>query len=167
MKNCLLFEREGDKMSSEVNTMLLQFRVKNYRSIGDELTIDLTAGKGREHPGFLIIENGVKILPVISLYGSNASGKTNIIQAIRDFFYDVLTSYKHSVEHGDFMNVIPFLYDESLRAEPTEIEAFFVLGKYQYQYGYKTKQKKIQEEWLYRRTLSTRDTVVRPIFERV
>jgi len=153
-------------MLSEVKAMLLQFRVKNYRSIGDEITIDLTAGRGKEHPHFLHEQNKVKILPVISMYGSNASGKTNIIQALSDMFINVSQSYRNGIDAGDRLKVVPFLYDDVLKTEPTEMEIFFTLDGQEYQYGYKTTPDRIHEEWLYSCKLSQNDTVSKPIFVR-
>ena len=152
-------------MASEVNIMLLQFRVKNSRSIGDEITIDLTAGKGRERKDFLIEKNGVKILPVISMYGSNASGKSNIVDAILDMFYNI--TFSHTYGEITKFDVVPFLFDDNLSKEPTECEIFFTLGIYEYQYGYKATKDKVSEEWLYYRKLSSGDTVVKTIFERL
>jgi len=151
-------------MSPEVGIVLLQFRVKNYRSIGDEITIDLTAGKGREHADFLINNNGVKVLPVISMYGNNASGKSNIIQAFHAMFINMFTSYTYG-NSGKF-HATPFLFDDALSKEPTECEIFFCLGMYEYQYGYKATNDRVYEEWLYYRKQSSRDTVVKTVFER-
>jgi len=145
--------------------VLLQFRVKNYRSIGDELTIDLTAGKGREHMDFLINNNGVNILPVISMYGGNASGKSNIVDALLDMFTNISSS--HTFGEAESFNAIPFFFSGDLRDKPTECEIFFTLGIHEYQYGYKATGNKVYEEWLYYRKLSVRDTVTKTIFERV
>ena len=151
-------------MISEVNAMLMQFRVKNYRSIGDELILDLTAGSGREHSDFLVENNGVKMLPIISLYGGNASGKTAVIEAVCEILINISESYRFGDKYGWLTT--PFLYDSSLRKKPSEFEIFVALDKYEYQYGFIATPEKIEEEWLYRRTLSTRKTKSYPIFER-
>jgi len=147
-----------------VNSMLLQYRVKNDKSIRNELILDFTAGKGREMSESLIIERNVKILPVIAIYGSNASGKTNIINSICDMFADI--SKSHTNGDKEFLNVVPFLFDDSAQKEPTERELFFVCDKYEYQYGYIAHAEKIKEEWLYRRLLSPNETEIKTIFER-
>jgi len=154
----------GDKMLNEVSIMLLQFRVKNYFSIGDEITLDLTAGKGREHKDFVIEKNGIKILPVISMYGGNASGKSNIINAIQDMFGNILASHTYGTNKQ--FAATPFLYNEELSDESTECEIFFGLGIHEYQYGYKATSEKVYEEWLYYRRLSPNDTIVKTVFER-
>jgi len=151
-------------MFSEVSIMLLQFRVKNYRSIGDEITIDFTAGGGRELSHFLIEKNKVKILPVVSLYGSNASGKSNIIDALQQMFRNIANSHTYGENHG-FLTV-PFLYDASQVNKPTEFELFFVMGRYEYQYGFIASVDKVYEEWLYRQVLSVNETKQNSIFVR-
>jgi len=151
-------------MVSEVIGMLLQFRVKNYRSIGDEITIDLTAGNGRELSTSLIEKNKVTILPVISLYGSNASGKSNIIDAMLDMFANIIESHRYDEKHG--LLTTPFLYDTNLRNTPTEFEMFFTIEKHEYQYGFTCTPDRIHEEWLYKKLLSVNDTILHTIFER-
>jgi len=151
-------------MPSEVGIVLLQFRVKNYRSIGDEITIDLTAGKGRENKDFLIEKNGVKILPIISMYGGNASGKSNIIEAMHDMLGNI--AFSHTYGQNKSFAAVPFLYNQDLCDKPTECEIFFNLGINEYQYGYKATKDMVYEEWLCYRKLSSGDTKVRVIFER-
>jgi len=151
-------------MVSEVNAMLLQFRVKNYRSIGDEIIIDLTAGKGRELQNFCIEKNKVKILPIISFYGNNASGKSNIIDAMLCMFESVMDSHRYNEKYG--LLTTPFFYDTTMRNTPTEFEVFFTIDRYEYQYGFATTSEKVHEEWLYRKMLSTNNTALKVIFER-
>jgi len=160
----LIFKEGDGRMKSEVSAMLLQFRVKNYRSIGDEMVIDLTAGKGREHGDSLIVEKGVKVLPVISLYGNNASGKSTIINAMTSMFLNMAFSYVNG--DRDYLRIVPFLYNDQLKGAPTEVEIFFALNGKEYQYGYIATMNKIHEEWLYQRTLSVKDTKAVLIFER-
>ncbi|MCL2854586.1 MAG: ATP-binding protein [Defluviitaleaceae bacterium] len=152
---------------SEVGGLLLQFKVKNYRSIGDEVVLDLTAGSGKEHSDFLIeLKKGINILPIISMYGGNASGKSNIINAMGSMIFDVKSSHSNGERDDTRINVNPFVFNDKLKNEPTELEMFFTVGKHEYQYGYKTTTNKIYEEWLYRRTLSIRATKEEVIFER-
>ena len=151
-------------MFSEVNAMLLQFRVKNYRSIGDEVVIDFTAGSGKEHSDFLIERNKVKILPVVSLYGSNASGKSNIVRAMMNMFEHIMNSHMYGEKYGTLTT--PFSYDESLHSQPSEFEMFIALDDKEYQYGFIAKANEILEEWLYQRKLSTNTTIWTPVFER-
>ena len=64
--------------------MIIRFEVGNFRSFREPTTLLLTAGRERKHrerlrrhPCF-----SVPLLPVAVIYGANASGKTNLIEAI-------------------------------------------------------------------------------------
>lgn len=151
-------------MKHEVDAMLLQFRVKNYRSIGDEIIIDLVAGKGRENPHFLITKNNIKILPVVSFYGANASGKSNIASALFHMFENIASSIQN--KKSDTPLTVPFLFDSTLSSEPTEAEIFIALGDYELQYGYSVSRTQVHEEWLYYRKLSKNKTKSYIVFER-
>ncbi|MCL1982268.1 MAG: ATP-binding protein [Clostridiales bacterium] len=144
--------------------MLLQFKVKNFKSIGDEITLDLVAGSGSEHRQFVVDEGGVGVLPVASIYGGNASGKSNIIDALSSMLHNICYSYKNGSK--DFLHVTPFLYDHELRRQPTEFEIFFSINGREYQYGYKATRDNIASEWMYDRKLSKNNTQWRLIFER-
>ena len=151
-------------MEQEVSTMLLQFRVKNYRSIGNEIIVDLVAGKGRENPHFLITQNNIKILPVVSFYGANASGKSNIVSAICKMFENIADSARKG--GSDTSLTIPFLFNNALSNEPTEMEMFIALGDHEWQYGYSVSRTEVHEEWLYYRKLSKNKTKTYIVFER-
>lgn len=68
--------------------MLSLLKITNFKSILD-MTIDFSYGEGKapnnykdlEYHPFLETSNGEKFVPCLSLYGANASGKTNIIAA--------------------------------------------------------------------------------------
>ena len=63
--------------------MLVQFRVENHRSLRDEQTLSMVASGGDADPRLIHPEGlGEALLPVVALYGANASGKTNVLQAL-------------------------------------------------------------------------------------
>ena len=65
--------------------MLIEFRVENHCSLREEQVLTMEAGRvgdatddrPRTIPG-----TELTLLPVIALYGANASGKTNVLGAI-------------------------------------------------------------------------------------
>jgi AAA15 family ATPase/GTPase len=63
--------------------MLLESKVSNYRSIGEEQTISLIPASKKEHEENIIQNNKYSALNAIALYGANASGKFNILKAMR------------------------------------------------------------------------------------
>ena len=70
--------------------MLIQFKIKNFKSFYHDTVINMVADtKKQELKNNLIsiplTKKGKKILPAIVIYGSNASGKTSIIEAFNTF----------------------------------------------------------------------------------
>ena len=63
--------------------MLLQFNFKNFKSFRDDTTLDLTATRISEHESHIIEIGHDKILPTAAIFGANASGKSNVLEAFR------------------------------------------------------------------------------------
>ena len=68
--------------------MILKFRLRNVFSFRDEITLDLQAAKiqtekGKSLSGNLFTINGEQILKSISMFGANASGKSNVMKGIK------------------------------------------------------------------------------------
>ncbi|MEI6730378.1 MAG: ATP-binding protein, partial [Pseudomonadota bacterium] len=64
--------------------MLIEFRVANFRSIRDEQVLSLVASKDKDEKN--IIKTGIKAIPRLltsaAIYGLNAGGKSNLINAM-------------------------------------------------------------------------------------
>lgn len=148
-----------------INTMLLQFRVKNFKSIGEEVVLDMTAGRCNEHKNFLVTNNSVDILTVASIYGANASGKSNIIDAISTMFY-IVQDGGLFINRPDKSLITPFSFNKELSESPTEFEIYFSIDNTEYKYGFIMNNEKIFEEWLYERELSKTKKSFNGIFER-
>ena len=63
--------------------MLLQFNFKNFKSFRDDTSLDLTATKISEYSNHVISISNEKILPIVAIFGANASGKSNVLEAFR------------------------------------------------------------------------------------
>ena len=70
--------------------MLIDFSVKNYKSIKESLSVDMNFSQQapknylkEDNLYFTDIKNN-RIIPFLAIYGANASGKTNIISALND-----------------------------------------------------------------------------------
>jgi AAA15 family ATPase/GTPase len=131
--------------------MLLEFKVKNFRSIRDECTFSLVANNSdREHQKTHLHETGIKKIPYAvnsaAIYGANASGKTNLIKAI-SYFRNVVNESANLGLDQTF-NFQHFRLDESSAQSPTEFEATFVVRGVRYQYGFTLIRARILEEWL-------------------
>jgi len=133
--------------------MLIEFKVKNYRSIKNEATFSMLKApiKGLESSNtFTPFSNkkDFQLLRSATIYGANASGKSNILKAFETMQDMVLSSYS-KYQRGDKLPIEPFLLDAKSRNEPSEFEVFFIEDGIQYQYGFVASIEKIEEEWLY------------------
>ena len=61
--------------------MLIQFSAENYLSIKDKVVLSLLASKDNEHPEHLIMDANKRHLKSAVIYGANASGKSNVLNA--------------------------------------------------------------------------------------
>ena len=131
--------------------MLIQFSVKNWRSIRKEQTLSLVMAKGDE----LAASNSFKcvapattnLLRSLAIYGANASGKSNVIKAMKTMENIVLESAS-KWQQGDHIPVVPFLLDSDTENEPSEFETIFIAEGVRYQYGFSATPERIIEEWL-------------------
>ena len=66
--------------------MLLEFRVRNFRSIRDEQVLSLVASADTELAETHLAETGLKASPAVVrsavVYGPNASGKSTLLLAL-------------------------------------------------------------------------------------
>lgn len=131
--------------------MLLNFRVANYRSFRDEVSISmlatrLDAGYGRAVQ-VAADASTVDVLPVIAVLGANASGKSNLLRAMAAMRDYVLTSA--SRPRYDRIRSEPFALDPKCAEAPTVMELDFVLDGSRYLYGFEVRKGTVVEEWLH------------------
>lgn len=144
--------------------MLLQFRFKNYRSFRDDTNIDLGASGISEY-SFHTIDTGTeKVLPVATIYGANASGKSNLVDAFRFMSFYVTNSFMFGGETDkksiSRRRIKPncFLLDKKSKAEPSEFEVYFTDESSRiYNYGFTIYNGVIVEEWLNYKTKTNKE----------
>ncbi len=130
--------------------MLVEFRVKNFRSIRDEQVLSMVASSETGLEDNIHQVGKLKLLKVAGIYGPNASGKSNIIEALIVMTSAVLFSDQEDLVGELSLSLIePFLLDKRTESQPTEFEITFIHKNIQYQYGFKATSKKVLEEWLY------------------
>lgn len=131
--------------------MLVEFSVRNFRSLRDEQTLSLVSSTDRAHLETHTLETGVRSVPRLNrasvVYGANASGKSNLIFALVTMRNLVL----HSTSMLDAARVeqyTPYRLERSSATEPTEFEITVLLGGVRYQYGFSYDAQRIRDEWL-------------------
>lgn len=133
--------------------MLLEFRVCNYRSIGEEQVLSLIpANKQKDHLQNILTKGKYQALNAISLYGQNGSGKSNLLLAMS--FLDKLIHISARTSSTTKLPYDPFLLREGWEGKPTRFEITFVLEDNRYRYGVEFTAKEVQKEWLFRKTQS-------------
>jgi AAA15 family ATPase/GTPase len=133
--------------------MLIEFRVKNFKSIRNEQVLSLVANKDPSFEDTHVIKTGVYpsyVLKSAVIYGLNAGGKTNLLQALIFMRKRIITGYYSGREYDNKNDLIspPFKLDIVSRNEPSEFEITFISDKIRYQYGFSLSQTRIMEEWL-------------------
>lgn len=127
--------------------MLIQYMVRNFKSIKDEVVINFSASDKLAKDEALI-SNGEysKLYRAIGLVGPNASGKSNILESI--FFALKFINHTISRKESSKINVEPFMLDENSMNEPTSFEFIFVEDGIKYVYGFSIDGEKVTEEYL-------------------
>lgn len=132
--------------------MLLEFRLRNYRSIRDEQVLNLVASGGdKELAGTHLAPTGLKAAPnavrSAVVYGPNASGKSTLLGGL-DYMRAVVAESATGLQPGATFNVQPFKLDESFANAPTGFEITFLLGGVRHQYAFAMTPQRIVSESL-------------------
>jgi len=128
--------------------MLLNFKVKNFRSIKSGVKIDLQATSDKTSKEQAVFEVGKNaVLKSAAIYGANASGKSNILKAFTVFRLMILESQIRSNLPGDLPNEF-FKLSTETENTPSLFEMEFFLDSGKFIYGFEIDKKKICTEWL-------------------
>lgn len=146
--------------------MLLQFNFKNFKSFRDDTTLDLSATKITEFSERVISVAKEKVLPVAGIFGANAHGKSNVLEAIRYMHNYVIQSFDFGGDNENrktkrrFQRPAPFLFDNNSKDAETLFEVYFIdpeeSGAKTYNYGFTISDSGINEEWLNYRAKSSK-----------
>jgi hypothetical protein len=131
--------------------MLLEFRVRNYRSIRDEQALNLIASGDTELAATHLAPIGLKSAPhalrTVVVYGPNASGKSSLLRAL-DYMRAVVAESATVIQPGQTYNVQPFKLDTATAHQPTEFEITFLLSGVRHQYAFAMTPRRIVSESL-------------------
>jgi AAA15 family ATPase/GTPase len=130
--------------------MLLRFSVENHKSLRDRQELSLVASSLDGDSVDLIDSAPIaeKVLPAAMIYGANASGKTNVLDALQYVCWAVRYSHAEG-EPGDEVPRAPFALDQDFSEKPSVFEIDFVVDSTRYHYGFTADKHEFVSEWLY------------------
>ena len=125
--------------------MLITFRVSNYTSFDDTLELSMIAGRSGSNPAQTVQFDGFRLVRASAIYGANASGKSNVVKALRSMWGLVV--------HNRPIPPDRYFRPESEKAEvPSTFETEVEIDGKVYSYGFSCliSKQEVTEEWLYR-----------------
>ena len=145
--------------------MLLRFGVSNHLSIRDFQELSFSASSLKDPDAGLIACAATpvgSVVPAAVIYGANASGKSNFVDALETMRRMVLHSQTRGKPDGGVPRR-PFALDPACANSPSRFDIDFVLDGERYHYGFEVSDAAFESEWLwvfpksYRRVLFGRD----------
>ena len=127
--------------------MIQEFQVQNFYSIRERQTISFVPTNDDRMRDQYVHEvgDGVELLKIGIVYGSNASGKTTLLNAL-SFFRSVMLDKPESKNEG--MGYFPFLLDNHSRNEHSQMQMTFWINREKYIMSLEFDNKRIYEETL-------------------
>lgn len=127
--------------------MIESLQIKNFLSFKDEVTLSFEATKDDHLEDYHVVEvaPGVRLLKFVVVYGYNASGKSNLIEAVAFLKYFWFKIKENKTEKIDVVN---FLLDKDSRNNPTQFKLTFYIGKVKHRYQLTIDRFKVRNEQL-------------------
>jgi predicted ATPase len=130
--------------------LLVELRIENHRSLRDEQALTLEAGRVGDEDDprpRTIAGHASALLPVAAIYGANASGKSNLLDAI-DWMQEAVQDSHRGWHPDEGVPRDTFAWGESV-TRPSLFEVTFIHDGFRHQYGFVADDERFLEEWLY------------------
>lgn len=155
--------------------MLLRFRASNVRSLRDEQELSFVVPSDEESDAARTVRlsdgKTLQVYPLVGIFGANASGKSNVIAALKKMREAVLGSYARWTSQQGIVRD-EFFLDPKAAVETTFYEADFVLAdRVRWTYGFELSDERVESEWLHaypkgqRQVWLDRDTARKDVFK--
>ncbi len=112
--------------------MILELKIKNFLSFKNEVTFSFEATADKTLNDYYVVEkeDGTRILKMMMVYGANASGKSNLINA-----FEFINNFVHNIpdEKDSNTEFVPFNFDTT-KNELGEFDLCFYIGEIKYRY---------------------------------
>ena len=147
--------------------MLCQFSFENFRAFRDEALLDFCAENISDHAESVFVDvDKRRFLPLISIYGPNAGGKSTVLDAL---VYFKLFMTRHASMYGKESDHISsmmanrytgpqyYLFRDDAETVPMRFDLLFRHKGYEYRYIISILGESIQTEELYYREIGKRN----------
>lgn len=130
--------------------MVLEIALTNFFSINEKITLDLQAANIQTKEARVLDGNTFKVgnerlLKTVAIYGANASGKSNIIKAVKAAVDMILDS--HNYNEGDSFGFKPFKFGRN--DIPSKFYIRFIVNGIEHEYSFSCTRDEIITESLY------------------
>lgn len=130
--------------------MVLEIALTNFFSINEKIILDLQAANIQTKEARALADNtftagGERLLKTIAIYGANASGKSNVIKAVKAAVDMILDS--HNYNEGDSFGFRPFKFGD--KDAPSEFYIRFLVEGVEHEYSFSCTQNEVVTENLY------------------
>ena len=126
--------------------MIQELKFKNFLSFRDETVFSFEPTKDEPANRVAVMKDGTKLLRFAVIFGANASGKSNFLEAI-----DFLRQFWTWVPSRNDLStrVVPFLLDKNTPSEDSTFEMRFYVGDIRYWYKLSLNKERVSSESLY------------------
>jgi len=144
--------------------MIQEFQVQNFYSIKERQTISFVPTNDKNMRGQYVHEvaEGVELLKIGIVYGSNASGKTTLLRAL-SYFRSTMLNKPESKNEG--MGYFPFLLDKHSRDERSHMQMTFWVNGEKYIMSLEFDSKRIYDESLIIYTSARPTTLYKRLYQ--
>ncbi len=126
--------------------MIQELKIKNFKSFRDEVELSFEPSSDDRYNSVVTMPDGVRLLRFAVVLGANASGKSNLLDAVeflRDFWNNIPAT------NDDGTNVQPFLMRKSALSYDTEFEIKLYVDGIRYWYQLTVNPEKVCREALF------------------
>ena len=128
--------------------MIQEIKISNFLSFKEEVTFSFEATKDTSFEEYQVVKvaHDVRLLRFAMIYGANASGKSNLLNAIEylhDFWFDIKKDINEKTE------VIPFKLDKLTPLQDSVFSLKFYVKGVKYWYELQLNESKVISEKLY------------------
>jgi len=131
--------------------MLLCFRAINARSFREKTELSLLATRMSDESVVRKVPwrqkgQSIGVLPAAGIFGANASGKSNLLRAMRDMRTHVVSSFRQGTRDSRMPNW-SFRLGKDQGKSPTTYEVDLVLDGIRHEYGFQLDSSRVLSEW--------------------